>query len=185
MTGRDIALVAYRLLALWIALSAVMALLETLVSWESIVAQTQGALANVSNPPTARALFWMTTSATVARGMVGVLLWWGAPALARRTPVSDSPRSDPSRYNLYSAAAFLVGVWLLSECLPGLAFAFQMAIRPGVLAHDDGLGRARLAQMLAQLLLGIAFIRGGWLVDLAIWRRGDGSAGAEESKPGV
>ena len=180
MTARDIALIAYRVLALWIGVSGLMALIETLLSWESIVAQTMATMAAVSNAPTERAFFWMTTSALGARALFGFLLWWAAPALARRTPVSESHgAAESSRHALYSAAAFLVGVWLVSESLPGLAFTFHAATRPGVPAYDDGLGGARLAQLLAQFLLGVAFIRGGWLVDLAIWSRGDKSGDEE------
>ena len=111
MTARDIALIAYRVLALWIGVSGLMALIETLLSWESIVAQTMATMAAVSNAPTERAFFWMTTSALGARALFGFLLWWAAPALARRTPVSESHgAAESSRHALYSAAAFLVGL---------------------------------------------------------------------------
>jgi hypothetical protein len=182
---RDVALVAYRALALWLGASGLMALGETLLTWQAVWAQSQAAMAGVTNPLTERGFLWMTASALLFRALLGGLLWWAAPSLARRTPVSE-PRlasREPSRAVLYSAAAFLVGVWLLSSSLPGLAFAAYAATRPGVPAYDDGLGGARIAESLAQLLLGVAFVRGGWLVDLAIWSRG--SSGSVEDGDGV
>ena len=184
MSPQDIALLAYRLLALWIGVSGLMVLTDTLLTWESVVAQSQAAMAGVSNPPSRSALFWMTTSAMVARVLFGVLLWWVAPTLARYTPVGEPSvaRHDPSRAALFSAATFLVGVWLLSGSLPGLAFALYAGTRSGVPAYDDGLGGARVAQLLAQLLLGVVFIRGGWLVDAALWSRGSSGAGENASR---
>ena len=183
MNLRDVALIAYRLLALWFGVSGMMALAETLLTWKSVWAQSQAVMAGTSNPTTETGFLLMTTSALAARALLGALLWWAAPALARHTPVGQpSPESqEPSRAVLFSAAAFLVGVWLLSVSLPGLAYVGFSATRPGVPAYDDGLGGARVAQLLAQLLLGVAFVRGGWLVDLAVWSRG--STG-EPSPPG-
>ena len=39
MSSRDVALTAFRLLAVWVCLSALMALLDTLLTWDSIVAK--------------------------------------------------------------------------------------------------------------------------------------------------
>jgi hypothetical protein len=178
---RDIALVAYRTLALWVTVSGLMALIETLFTWRSVWAQSQAAMVGVSNPATETDFFWMTTSALASRLLLGVLLWCAAPTLARYTPFSKLPLASEqsSRATLFSAAAFLVGVWLLSSSIPGLAFAALAATRPGVPAYDDGVGGARVAQLLAQLFLGVAFVRGGWLVDLAISSRAH-SADTEE-----
>jgi hypothetical protein len=182
MRIRDVALVAYRLFALWLIVSGLMAISETLLTWRSLWAQSQAAMSGVANPVTESSFFWMTMSALASRALLGVLLWWATPKLARYTPVSEPTvtSQDPSRVALFSAAAFLVGVWLLSGSVPGLAFAAYVATRHGVPAYDDGLGGARLAQLLAQLFLGIAFVRGGWLVDLAIWSRDDSSGGEDE-----
>jgi hypothetical protein len=160
-----------------------MALGETLLTWRSVWAQSQGAMADASNPPTEAVFFWMTASALLFRALLGALLWWAAPTLARHTPVSQPQLAaqKPMRAALYSGAAFLVGAWLLSTSIPGLAFTAYVAAQPGVPAYDDGLGGARVAQLLAQLLLGLAFLRGGWLVDLAIWSRGS-SDGVEDER---
>jgi hypothetical protein len=170
MNMRDVALVAYRLLGLWLGVSGLQALAETLLSWKSLWAQSQPMFPGTTNPPTEIGFLLMTTSALAARALFGLLLWWAAPAMARHTPVGQ-PRSEgryASRADLFSAGAFLVGVWLLSGALPGLAYSAFAAMRPGTSPYDDGLGAPRIAQLLAQGLLGIAFVRGGWLVDLAM-----------------
>lgn|SRR5262245_9251093 len=174
---RGVALVAYRLLGLWLGLSGLQALAETPITWKFLWAQNQPLFAGTTNPPTEAAFFLMTTSAVSARAIWGLLPWWAAPALARHTPI-DQTRSDsryPSRADLFSTAAFLVGVWLLSGAIPGLAYAAFAATRPGISPSDDGLGGARIAQLLAQTFLGIALVRGGWLVDLGM----SGGAGLE------
>lgn len=173
MNLRDVALVAYRLLGLWIGASGAMALGEALITWKSSWAQIETMMATTTNPMSETALFWMSMSALAFRGLFGGLLWWAAPLLARHTPVGERclAGEEPARAALYSAAAFLVGVWLLSVSLPGLAFEVHAARRAGAHAHEDGLGGARIVELVAQLLLGAAFVRGGWLVDLAIGSR--------------
>ncbi len=186
MNMKDIALVAYRLLALWLGLSGLQVLAETLLTWKSTWIQIQPQFADVANAPTQAAFFLMTTSALAARSLLGVVLWWLAPVLARHTPVGHVAVDGRlvSRADLFSAAAFLMGVWLLSGALPGLAYSIHAATRPGVPAYDAGPGGARVAQLLAQCLLGVAFVRGGWLVDLAIWGRG-GSRPIDDENRGV
>lgn len=183
---KDIALVAYRLLALWLALSGLQALAETLLTWKSIWIQMQPQFAGVSNSPTQTGFFVMTTSALAVRALFGLLLWWLAPALARCTPVGQMGLEGrlASRADLFSAAAFLVGVWLLAGALPGLAYSAYVATRPGTPAYDDGLGGARIAQLVAQVLIGVAFVKGRWLVELAI-SEGGGSRPTEDEEPGV
>ena len=51
---RDVASVAYRALALWLGASGLMALGETLLTWKAMWAQSQAAMAGVSNPMTER-----------------------------------------------------------------------------------------------------------------------------------
>jgi hypothetical protein len=188
MNMRDVALVAYRLLGLWLGVSGLQALAETLLNWKSLWAQSQPMFAGTANPPTEAGFLLMTTSALAARALFGLLLWWAAPAMARHTPVGQ-PHSEgryASRADLFSAGAFLVGVWLLSGALPGLAYSAFAATRPGTSPYDDGLGGARIAQLLAQGLLGIAFVRGGWLVDLALSSGGRSQTiENEETKLGV
>jgi hypothetical protein len=180
MRPYDVALIAFRLLALWLVASALTALAETLASWKSIAAQALLTMADVSNAPTRRELFWLTTSALLARAAVGGLLWWAAPLLARHTsPAEATPQTGTiSRTALFSGAAFLVGAWLLSDAIPGLAFAAYASTRPGVPAYDDGLGGARVAELVAKLVLGVAFVRGTWL---ARWALGGSGASADPS----
>src|ERR1044071_8551357 len=124
MRARDIALIGFRLLALWFAVSAIQALVELLLSWKSFYAQISSSMVGVSNPLTERQLFLLTTSAMVGRTMVGIGLWWLAPHLARVSfPDLSAPTVlQPSRADLFHAASFLAGVWLLGAAVPGLVF---------------------------------------------------------------
>jgi hypothetical protein len=142
MKNRDIALIGYRLLALWFAASAIQALLELLLSWKSVHAQMSASMADISNPLNEVQLFLLTTSAMVARSAVGGILWWLAPRLARRTfPESPSPAvQQPTRSDLFHAASFLVGVWLLGDSVPGVAFFAIDVVRNGLSRWMEGTG---------------------------------------------
>jgi len=183
MPAYDVALIAFRLLALWLVASALGALAEMWASWESFATQALSAMSGTSNPITRSELFWLTSSAMLARGAVGGVLWWGAPLLAYHTSSREAgaPSNTPSRAALYSAAAFLVGVWLLSDALPGLAFIAFAATRPGTPAYDDGLSGARVAELVAKLVLGVAFLRSNWLTR---WVLGASDAAVETSPEG-
>jgi hypothetical protein len=166
MRPRDIALIAFRLLALWFAVSAIEALVELLLSWKSIHAQMSSSMAGVSNPLTEGQLFLMTTSAMVGRTLVGLGLWWSAPRLARLTfpDASAPPVMQPSRSDLFHAASFLVGVWLLGASVPGLVFFAIDVFRNGLARYLEGTGIADAGRFAATAALGLAFARGGWLV---------------------
>jgi hypothetical protein len=169
MRARDIALVAFRLLAIWAVLSGLDMVLQTLLGWKTIAAQSMPSMAGVVNAPTSSEFFWMTISGLSARVVLGLLLWWVAPFLARVTCPSEAQVAGHStREALYSAAAFLVGIWLVSDSLPGLAFVAFSATRPGTPAYDDGSMTAQVAQLAAKLVLGLAFLRARWLVRWAL-----------------
>jgi hypothetical protein len=169
MRRKDVALIAFRLLAIWTVFSGADALVESLISWKAVAAQSMSVMAGVANAPTSSQLLWMTSSALLARVAIGLLLWWLSPLLARVTCPGDTAIGvDVKREELFSAAAFLVGLWLVSDAIPGLAFAAFAATRPGTPAYDDGQGGARLAQLMARLAIGLAFLRSRWLVSWAL-----------------
>jgi hypothetical protein len=183
MRARDIALIGFRLLALWFAVSAIQALVELLLSWKSFHAQMSSSMAGSSNPLTEGQLFLLTTSAMVGRTVVGIGLWWSAPHLARLSfPDSSAPRvSQSSRSDLFHAASFLVGVWLLGASVPGLVFFAVDVFRNGLARWQEGTGLADVGRFLATAALGFAFVRGGWLVRWALKTDRVGlGAGAED-----
>jgi hypothetical protein len=179
MRPKDVALVAFRLLAIWTVVSGLDLLLQTLASWKVVFAQATATMANVPNAPTSSEFFWMTASALLARVFLGLVLWSMSPFLARVTCPGEAPLAGViSREGLYSAAAFLVGIWLVSDSLPSLAYFGFAATRPGTPAYPDMNRPAQIVQLVARLLIGLAFLRGGWLVRWALEgpiTRGDGA----------
>ncbi len=168
MRTRDVATVAFRLLALWTVVSALTSLVDLLANWKTVAAQVMGTFSDVSNPPTRGELLWMSTSALVGRGVLGLLLWWLSPTLARLTSPREDPLALDSRQDLHAAAAFLVGVWLIASSAPGLAFAALVATRPGVPAYPET--QPQVPLLLAQLVLGLALLRARWLIGWAVGR---------------
>jgi hypothetical protein len=167
---RDVSLVAFRLLALWVMVSGVQATVELALTWPLAAAPAMAGMDGVANAPTEGELRWMTFSALVARVGVGLVLWWVAPLLAGRLQPAavEGVAQHADARSLYGAGAFLVGVWLLGEAIPGLGFLALAASRPGVPAYDDGGGAARVAEYLLKLICGVAFVRGGWLVSAVL-----------------
>ena len=150
--------------------TTIQALVELLLSWKSFHAQVTSSMAGVSNPLTEGQLFLLTTSAMVGRSVIGIGLWWSAPHLARLSfPDSSGPTvSQPSRSDLFHAASFLVGVWLLGASVPGLVFFAVDVFRNGLARWLEGTGLADVARFLTTAALGLAFVRGGWLVRWAL-----------------
>ena len=91
MQPKDIALVAFRLLAIWTVVSGLDLLLQALASWKIVAAQSMSSMANISNAPTESEFFWMTSSALLARVILGCVLWWVSPLLARLTCPGEAP----------------------------------------------------------------------------------------------
>jgi len=172
MRTRDVATVAFRVLALWIVISAVTALIDLLFNWKTIAAQVMGSFSGIRNAPTEWELFWMSASAFVGRGLIGVLAWWLSPALARVTPFSEGTVSGVGRRDLYAAGSFLIGLYLVAISAPGLAFEAYVAMKQGYPAYPEA--HPQVPLLLAQLALGIALIRGRWLVS---WATSEGRAG--------
>jgi hypothetical protein len=179
MKTRDVATIAFRLLALWITISALTALIDLLFNWKTVAGQMMGSFSGVANAPTERELFWMTASALVGRGIIGLVAWWLSPLLARVTFASDARSVVGDRDGLYAAASFLVGLCLIAISAPGLAFEAYVATKPGFPAYPEG--HPRVPLLLAQFVLGVSFVWNRWLVRLATGQpRSEVSAGAPD-----
>ena len=174
MKTRDVAIIAFRLLALWIVISALTALIDLLFNWKSVSAQVMGSFSGVANAPTETALFWMSATAFLARAVIGVVAWWLSPVLARATSPSDSIVMALGREDLYAAATFLIGLYLVALSLPGLVFEGYVATKPGFPAYPEA--HPQVPLLLAQLVLGIALVRNRWLVKWAMATAGPGSS---------
>ena len=175
MKTRDVATIAFRVLALWITISALTALVDLLFNWKTVAAQVMGSFSGVRNAPTETELFWTSASAFVGRAVIGVVAWRLSPRLARITPLSESIDMAVGRQDLYAAASFLVGLYLVAISAPGLAFEGYVATKPGFPAYPEA--HPQVPLLVAQLLLGIAFIRSGWLVR---WATSEGHSGSGE-----
>ena len=175
MNARDAATVVFRLLAVWITVSGVTSLIDLAFNWKTTWAQVGGSFSGVTNPPTERELFWMSASALVGRGLTGVAVWWLAPILARASAPSEPVVTKLERRDLYAAASFIVGLYLVALSAPWLAFEVYSATKPGFPAYPET--HQPIPFLLAQLLLGLAFIRSRWLVKLS---NGDSSRGSTD-----
>lgn len=167
MTTRDVATIAFRLLAVWMTVSALSALVELLFTWRAVWAQAAAMWSNVSNPPTPGQYFFMSTTAFLASGIVGMVMWRLSPLLARLACPRDGGFAVAmTRYDVYAAASFLVGLYLIAISAPGLAFAFYASTRPGFPAYPEA--RPKVPLLLVQCVLGISLVRGQWLVRWAM-----------------
>jgi hypothetical protein len=54
MNRRDVAVVAFKTLALWVIVSAATALVELLITWDVVSAQTTAQMSQVANPSLGR-----------------------------------------------------------------------------------------------------------------------------------
>jgi hypothetical protein len=166
MKPRDVATIAFRLLALWLVLSALSGLVELLATWKLVAAQMMGMLSGMNNAPTRGELLWLSAGAMLSRGLVGLIAWWVAPWLARVTCPSEQDVSLTLRSReLFAAASFLVGLCLVAVSVPGLALVVFLASRPGVPMYPEA--QPQTPVLLTQFALGIACLRGRWLIKWA------------------
>jgi hypothetical protein len=147
-------------------------------NWKSVWAQTSGSFSGVTNPPTERELFWMSASAFVGRSLTGAVVWWLAPLLARASAPAEAVATALRREDLYAAASFVVGLYLVALSAPWLAFEIYSASKPGSPAYPET--HQPIPFLLAQALLGLALIRNRWLVNLS---KEDRSPGGSQVTP--
>jgi hypothetical protein len=181
MKMRDVATIAFRVLALWIMISGLTALTDLLFNWKTVAAQVMGTFSGASNPPTQTELLWMSATAFVGRSVIGMVAWWVSPLVARATSPSADVITALGREDLYAAASFLVGLYLIALSAPGLAFEGYAATRPGFPAYPEA--HPQVPFLMAQLVLGVALLRSRWLVRWAIG--GVGSEAGESASEGT
>ena len=118
MRNRDVALIAIKLLALWIIAGAAIQATELVLSWNTM--RSQFASMNFGpNPPSPTSMVWSTLGAFLARAFVGVAVWLMGARLTRALFPADDPHySTAESLVLLRAASFLVGLWLLADALP-------------------------------------------------------------------
>jgi hypothetical protein len=93
------------------------------------------------------------------------MLSWRLAKLVFPHPGDDSI-SLTDRRTLYSAASFLVGLWLLSDAIPAGAYYVFWAVRTGWRPFGDATSGAQVTQLMVKGILGLALVRGTWLTRL-------------------
>jgi hypothetical protein len=178
MKTRDVANIAFRFLAAWVMISALNGLVELLVNSKAVWAQA-ATWSGVSNAPTPAELLWMSAAAMLGNLIVGLIAWWLSPVLARLAcPRDETFTVSMTRYDAYAASSFLVGLWLVATSAPPLAWAAYAATRPGVPLYPEA--RPQVPPLLAQCVLGIALLRGQWLIR---WAATEPESAAEDTEP--
>ena len=179
MTNRDVALIAFRTLALWVVVSNFGQALGLLLSWKQLIAPVEA-----GGSPTWELLLWGVIGA-LARSAIGIVVW----ALAR--PLSwllfpgeaETATTAPPALSLYRSASFLVGLWLLADAIPTAVYYTAWAVWTGWRPAHGEEGAAQTAELVAKLLLGVALLRGDWLIR-TVRREEDGEATVKEPQPG-
>jgi hypothetical protein len=182
--NRDVALIAFNLVALWIIASGLIQALELALNWH--VLESKFAEMNLAEgSPSPASLTWNALGALFARSGLGVVMWLLSGLMARSLfPADDPPYSMEGTIVLYRAAAFLVGLWLLADSLPKAAFALAWAARSGWRLQDPD-GVAQFASLWVKLGLGLALLRGGdWVRDLVLSKRAPANQHTTQGKSG-
>jgi hypothetical protein len=162
LTSRDVALIAFRTLALWLIVSNVATAVELLAGWEPFRKASEAS----SSPLSPIERFFLLLVAALARSTMGVLIWTLAGPLSRLAVPADPDRAPapPAPIGLYRPASFLVALWLLASTVPNAAYYIAWAVRTGWRPAESDEGTAQMAEVVAKLLLGVALLRGDWLI---------------------
>jgi hypothetical protein len=166
--SRDLALIAFKVVALWIVVSGVIQASELVLNWLGFQGQFAGGNWGPS-APSPQGMMWYALTALLARSLVGVLIW----VLSRRLACSLFPVDDPAYTTegalvLYRGASFLVGLYLLADSIPAAFFMLTLAIRGGW-RPQEAEGVAQLVSLWVKLGLGTALLRGGdWVRELIL-----------------
>ena len=164
MTNRDLALLAFKLLGLWLMANAAIGVAQIPYYSDPEFDSVRG-----------MTVFFTVLPALVAVG-IGVPVWFSADWFAARLFPEESPprsldhlRAEP----LVAVAASILGLVFVAEALPlivsGTALFVQGSLAGGtVLGPDDDLrtqiwsaaAKANLAAAVARLLIGVALLAG-------------------------
>jgi hypothetical protein len=182
MARRDLAVVAFRVLALWPIVTGLTQALETVIAWDVAYRQVARGPNSAALALSPREFFLITMAPFGARVVVGVLLWVFSGSLARLAAGPDGgPTPLADRRTLYLSAMFLVGVWLLASAVPTAAYWLFWAVRTGWRPQQAEEG-AQLAELAIRGLVGATLLRGDWLLpsELRNGRPEDGGHAATE-----
>ena len=165
MTNRDVAFLAFRLVAFWFVANAVIGVAAIPYYWES-------------QPSEIRAItvFYTLLPALVSLG-IGLPVWFSADWFADRTfPAEPHEAVQVDRLRgerLLALALSILGVLFVSEALPGLVnglalFTQSRFLGSSVLGADEeqrrllwgAAAKANFAGTLARLLIGICLLAG-------------------------
>jgi hypothetical protein len=180
LRNRDVALLAFKMAALWVIVSGLIQALEVALSWGALESKF-ASMDMAPGSPSPSSMVWNALGALLARSGIGLVLWYLAPRLARGVFPGDEPGySTESSLVLYRAATFLVGLWLLADALPLAATTLVWIIR-GHWRPTDAEGVAQLASLWVKLGLGFALIRGGdWVREWFVAKAASGTTPSAE-----
>jgi hypothetical protein len=163
VTNRDVALIAFRTLALWVIVWGVTQSLELLLTWDQTTAQMRVQLREANAPPPHTLMLW-GLAAFLGRAGVGVLLWAGARPLAWLAFPREAQIGVSQPLALYRSVTFLVALWLLAQALPTTGYYVMWGVKTGWRPGDNPEGASQVAELLVKLLLGVALLRGDWFI---------------------
>ena len=175
MWNRDIAVIAFKTLSLWVIVTGLFAAVEVFINWEQSLGHMKVAIGDHVSAPPETLLGWSIV-AFLVRSLLGVGLWAVSGPLARWVFPSDAVPSPPevSRTDLFNVASFLVGLWLLADTVPALAYVVR------AVQLSDMQDPAWFVEYGLKLALGVALLKAGWLARLIV----GGEPREEESESG-
>jgi hypothetical protein len=165
VTNRDVAILAFRLLALWLVANAVISVSAIPYFWESQPSELRSIT-----------VFFTLLPALVSLG-IGVPLWFSADWLAGRTfPAALREQIEPDKLRterLLTLALSVLGVLFVCEALPGIVnglalFTQSRSLGRSVLGPDEAQARllwnaaakANFAGTVARLVIGACLLAG-------------------------
>jgi hypothetical protein len=160
---RDLAVIAFKSMALWFAASGLIGVAGTLLAWPRGQGpfEVQGA--------------WLALAQAALSLPTAAIIWLASDYLAQRIfPETALSPSSLNRADLWSTATLCIGLFLLSQAVPQLLYwvvVWRSAGGTTFWSHtadwrdDAGVAyrlafRGQLAETLTRLVLGIAFIAG-------------------------
>jgi len=163
VSRRDIAVVAFRIMALWFAVSGVTGVASALIRWprQEDPSQIQGA--------------WLGLAQAGLFVPVGGVIWLLGDWLSLRVfPEAAGVSSGLTRADLWSAATLCIGLYLLSQAIPQLVYwlvVWRLSRGTALWAvtsdwrSDSGVAyqlafRAQLGETITRLVLGAACLLG-------------------------
>lgn len=175
MTNAQVVALGIRLFCIWLAIYL---LRQAPALW----------IFNTREAPETNAAFVVIAVSAVL--VVVIILLWRFPLTVARKLLPTATLDQPTSYTidqLQSAAFCILGLWILTEAIPHLVYTSVIvyhSTRPNAMVTLEPRNFAAMAQMLAELVLGIWLLFGGkGLLGLIRWARYGGTA--EPSNPAL